>query len=366
MTRSSEPGALAGTGGAIELGGGADLGRAAELGGTAKPSGDPPAAERPGGRVPDFFIVGHPKSGTTALYEMLRGHPQIYMPDLKEPRFFASDLRVRFQRRAPDPSQPSALPQTFAEYLALFDAARPDQRVGEASPLYLMSRAAPELIARAQPAARIVAILREPVGFLRSLQLELVQNHIERERDFRRAMANERLGALGEGTSDYAPPIRRYSDRVCYVEQLRRYHAVFPSEHVLVLIYDDFRADNQATVRRVLRFLDVDDKVALHAVEANPTVHVRSVGLDRLVSSLYAGDGSLSRGARRTLRALTPHSWRGARLQALRRRLLYGAPRPPDEAFTLELRSRFKSEVVALSEYLGRDLVSEWGYDLVD
>ena len=91
--------------------------------------------------MPDFFIVGHPKSGTTALYEMLRRHPQIYMPDLKEPRFFASDLRVRFQRRAPDPSHPSALPQTFEEYLALFDAAGLDQRVGEASPLYLMSRA---------------------------------------------------------------------------------------------------------------------------------------------------------------------------------------------------------------------------------
>jgi Sulfotransferase family len=318
-----------------------------------------------GGRVPDFFIVGHPKSGTTALYEMLRRHPQIYMPDLKEPRFFASDLRVRFQRRPPDPRNPAALPQTFAEYLALFDAATPYQRVGEASPLYLMSRAAPELIARAQPAARIVAILREPVGFLRSLQLELVQNHIERERDFRRAMANEQLGALGEGTPDYAPPIRRYSDRVCYVEQLRRFHAVFSSEQVLVLIYDDFRADNEGTVRRVLRFLDVDDGVELHAVEANPTVHVRSVGLDRLVRSLYAG-GGLSRVARRTVKALTPRRWHGERLQAVRRRLLYGAPKPPDEAFTLELRSRFKAEVVALSEYLDRDLVSEWGYDLVD
>ncbi len=150
-----------------------------------------------------------------------------------------------------------------------------------------------------------------------------------------------------------------------YVEQLRRYHAVFAPEQVLVLIYDDFRADNEATVRRVLRFLEVDDGVALRAVEANPTVHVRSVGLDRLVRSLYAGGGR-SRVLRRTIKALTPRRWHGERFQAVRRRLLYGAPRPPDEAFTLELRSRFKSEVVALSEYLGRDLVSEWGYDLVD
>jgi sulfotransferase family protein len=364
MTRSGEPGSLA-SGGAVELGCAVGPEGPVGPGSAAESSGGSPVAPRAGGRVPDFFIVGHPKSGTTALYEMLRRHPQIYMPDLKEPRFFASDLRVRFQRRAPDPSSPSTLPQTYEEYLALFDAARLDQRVGEASPLYLMSRAAPELIARVQPAARIVAILREPVSFLRSLQLELVQNHIESERDFRRAMAKERLEALGEGTPDYAPPIRRYSDRVRYVEQLRRYHAVFAREQVLVLVYDDFRADNEATVRRVLRFLEVDDGVALHAVEANPTVHVRSVRLDRFVRLLYAGDG-LSRVVRRTIKALTPRRWHGERFQAVRRRLIYGAPRPPDEALTLELRSRFKSEVVALSEYLGRDLVSEWGYDLVD
>src|SRR6478752_4985741 len=40
-------------------------------------------------RFPDFYIVGHSKCGTTALYEMLRRHPQIFMPDVKEPMFFA-------------------------------------------------------------------------------------------------------------------------------------------------------------------------------------------------------------------------------------------------------------------------------------
>src|SRR5947209_10802498 len=87
------------------------------------------------GRIPDFFIVGQHKSGTTALYEMLRRHPQIYMPDLKEPRFFASDLR-------PLMGSAAALPDTFEEYTALFEAAAEGQRVGEASPSYLRSRVA--------------------------------------------------------------------------------------------------------------------------------------------------------------------------------------------------------------------------------
>jgi len=319
------------------------------------------AGAAPGRRVPDFFIVGHPKSGTTALYEMLRRHPQIYMPDLKEPHFFSTDLRARFQPRADEEGYQPQVPQTYDEYLSLFAEARPDQRAGEASPSYLTSRNAAGLIAAAQPAARIIAILREPTSFLRSLQLELVQNHVETEQDFRKAFAKERLPPLpGESR-----PLLRYSDRVRYVEQLQRYRALFGAEKVLVLIYDDFRSDNEATVREVLRFLEVDETVQIQAVEANPTVQVRSLRLDELVRSLYAGRGPVARTARRTIKALTPQRWHGEGFQAVRRRLLYAPAPSVDEAFMAELRPRFKGEVRALSEYLGRDLVSEWGYDRV-
>src|SRR5580692_11872450 len=112
------------------------------------------------GRVPDFFIVGNPKSGTTALYEMLRSHPQIFMPTLKEPHFFAAEK---------PPSSP--LPNTLDEYLALFAAAEPNQCAGEASPSYLRSPTAAGRIAQLAPDARIVAILREPAGFVRSLHM---------------------------------------------------------------------------------------------------------------------------------------------------------------------------------------------------
>src|ERR1700736_4047255 len=90
-----------------------------------------------GVRVPDFFIVGHHKSGTSALYEMLRGHPQIFLSSLKEPRYMASDMRERF-------AQPRERrhPQTLEEYLRLFADARLDQRAGEASATYLWSHTA--------------------------------------------------------------------------------------------------------------------------------------------------------------------------------------------------------------------------------
>src|SRR5260370_39765533 len=111
-------------------------------------------------RRPDFFIVGHAKSGTTALYEMLRGHPQIFMPDGKEPWFFASDMRPRFQPRAA-----GALPQTLGEYLAPFGSAGPGQRAGGASSSYLGPRTAAAEIAAGHPPAAIIAVPPEPAAF---------------------------------------------------------------------------------------------------------------------------------------------------------------------------------------------------------
>jgi hypothetical protein len=310
-------------------------------------------------RAPDFFIVGHHKCGTTALYEMLRRHPQIYMPDIKEPWFFASDLPVRSQ----PPSSP--LPRTLDEYLSLFRAARPEQRVGEATPSYLMSRTAASNIAELQPGARIIAILREPASFLRSLHLQSVENHAETETDLRKALALEQTRRRGKAIPRYAirPQELLYSEHVRYVEQLRRYHAVFPPEQVLVLIYEDFRRDNETTVRQVLRFLEVDDTAPIEQTEANPTVRVRSQRMYELVRSVYLGRGPVARVAKAGIKAVTPTQLRRDAHVSIRRRVLYGRPRPPEESLTTELRSRLRPEVVALSEYLGRDLISFWGYE---
>ena len=154
-----------------------------------------------------------------------------------------------------------------------------------------------------------------------------------------------------------------YSEHVRYVEQLRRYHAVFPPEQVLVLIYEDFRDDNEATVRQVLRFLEVDDSYPIGRVEANPTVRVQSQRLYELVRSVYLGRGPASSAAKAVIKALVPRRLRLEALQTTRRRVLYRKPGPPDESLMLELRRRYRGEVLALSEYLGRDLVTLWGYD---
>jgi hypothetical protein len=161
----------------------------------------------------------------------------------------------------------------------------------------------------------------------------------------------------------YWPQALMYTERVRYVEQLRRYHAAFPKEQVLVLIYDDFKRDNEQTVKRVLGFLGVDETVPLELVSANPTVAVRSLRVQTAVRVVRQGRDPVSRALKGAVIALTSSRMRRDVLHPMRRRVLYSAPPPPDEAFMLELRRRFRSEVVALSEYLDRDLVSLWGYD---
>jgi hypothetical protein len=319
------------------------------------------APEQPAGaRWPDFFIVGHHKSGTTAMYQMLRRHPQIYMPELKEPRFMASDLRSR------RPPERNRHPETAEDYLALFDAARAEQRVGEASATYLFSHTAAERIAAVQPGAKIIAILREPASFLRSLHLTYVNIHFEDESDLRRAIALETARRANESVPPraFVPQLLQYSEQTRYVEQLRRYEARFAPAQMLVLIYDDFRDDNAAALRRVHEFLEVDADQRAQAADANVTSwSYRSQHADALLSSAALGRSGLWRPAKAAVKLLSSKRIRRMALSSLRRRVVLSEPAPPDEQLMGELRRRFKPEVVALSDHLGRDLVSLWGYD---
>ena len=316
-------------------------------------------AESSTDRLPDFFIVGQPKSGTTALYEMLRRHPQIFMPPGKEPWFFADELHER------PPPRPEGIAQTLAQYAALFAQAKGEQRVGEASALYLWSRTAAGRIAAVCPEAKIIAILREPASLLRSLHLQFVQTYIEVENDFAKALALEVQRRQGRSIPrhSYWPGALLYSEHVRYVEQLRRYEERFGRNRMLVLIYDDFRSDNEATVAEVLRFLEVDDTRPIAAVEANPTVQPRSQRLNELVHAVSVGRGPVSLAAKGAIKAVVPQGLRRRALGATKRHLVFSEPQPPDERLMADLRLRFKAEVGALGEYLERDLVRLWGYD---
>src|ERR1700747_3640485 len=106
------------------------------------------------GPRPNFFIVGAPKAGTTALYSYRAQHPEVFMSRLKEPQFFASDICGN-QRNV----------TTLSEYLKLFEDAHA-LAIGEASTCYLASPGAAEQIRSVCQEPRIIVMLRNPVDVM--------------------------------------------------------------------------------------------------------------------------------------------------------------------------------------------------------
>src|SRR5450631_4077734 len=82
------------------------------------------------GFAPNFFIAGVQKCGTTALYSYLSQHPGVFMPAMKEPYYFATDLDMPGRITTPE------------QYRDLFAPAPRGTLTGEASPLYLYSKTA--------------------------------------------------------------------------------------------------------------------------------------------------------------------------------------------------------------------------------
>ena len=174
---------------------------------------------------------------------------------------------------------------------------------------------------------------------------------IEKETDLRRAIALEptRTGQKPDG--EEWPEVLQYTGHVQYVEQLRRYESFFPPEQMMVIIYDDFRGDNEgrcagASLPRCRgRGADRGD-----GSEPRRPVALGSGGRDGPAVDL--GQGPAARVVKKAARAMTPRSLRRKSYQVIQDRLVFGSPQPADEELMLELRRRFRPEVEALSAYL--------------
>ena len=302
----------------------------------------------------DFAIVGEPKSGTTALAEFLSGHPGICMSVPKEPAYFATDLRVESDRFHGGPKYFEF--RTEADYAGLFAHCEAGQLRGEASTAYLHSREAAANLQAASPGTKIVVMLREPISFLHSLHMQFVNETTEDEPDFAKALALE--PERREGRSIPArvrcPSFLFYRERAAYSAQLERFFAVFSRKQILVLVFEEFRADNEREYRRVLEFLGVDPTHTPDFREVHGAKAPRSRTLNRMLNM-----PALKRGA---FKALGP-----ARYDSLSKRVagatMQAAPRPDiPESLARELHDELAPEVDRVSALVGRDLREIWGY----
>jgi hypothetical protein len=291
----------------------------------------PPAPARgPKTRIPDFFIVGAPRCGTTALYTYLRQHPEVFMPELKEPDFFAEYLG------------PNRRIHSWPDYLALFEGLPEGKRIGEASPSYLASETAATAIKEFSPQASIIIMLRNPIELMHSMYHLRRFSNLEDLPTFEAALQAD---ADGRQVLELS-----YRDRVRFAEQVERYLEVFGRKKVHFVIYDDFRKDTAAIYRDVLRFLEVRGDFNIEFPVINSSRRARN----RFLWTLLRRPPMF---VRRIIHPITTRRIRksvGSFLFGLNTVL---EPRPALDPRTKEmLRKELASEVERLSTLIGRDL----------
>jgi hypothetical protein len=293
-------------------------------------------------RRPDFYIVGAPKSGTTAMYEYLRQHPDLYLPERKELRYFGADLDIR-----------DRVPLSESEYLAYFADATPGSMIGTAYVWYLYSHSAAAEIARFTPDARIVVMVRNPVDMLPALHAEHLTNGNEDILDFPAALAAEPDRRAGRRIPPHVhlPQGLLYSEVPRYTEQIERYVAAFGRHRVHVIVFDDFSAAPADAYRATLRFLGARDDFAPPSFEViNANRRLRSERLRHFLARPPAP-------ARAIARRLVPKRLRQAGHARLKAMNVVAAPRAPvPEDVRAQLRRQFADEVERLSTFLDRDL----------
>ena len=299
----------------------------------------------------DFFIIGAPKSGTTALAQYLSEHPHIFVSNPKEPQYFTFDL----------PGDRGV--ENWTDYLALF----PDKQtglgprvVGEASVWYLYSQAAMPAIRRAFPNARLIVILRRPDEMLPSLYVQQRRMGIETAKSFERAWRWARLRQEGRRIpfTCRTPEFLYYHEVAKYGEQLRRVYQQFPAEQVKIFLYEELQQNPRRVYMQTLEFLgvDIDDREEFPIV--NPHADVRSVR----VQSTLVWTRQVVRALNRQLVGSTgasraPFGGVTAFLDRWNRR--EGA-RPK---ITMEMRetiqAAYREDILSLEVLIGRDL-GDW------
>lgn len=300
-------------------------------------------------RKPDFFIVGAPRCGTTALWSWLRQHPDVFLPLRKEPRFFAVDLDSGSPREA------RYFVRSEEAYLRLFEPAGAARRVGEATALYLYSREAARRIHDFCDDARILILLRNPVDLMHAFHAERYANGNEDIEDFADALDAEEARRRGERIPPrgHIPAALQYRDVARLSPQVERYRAVFGPDRVRLFLLDDLAADPRGVYREVLRFLAVDEGFEPSFEVVNPSKRVRSVVLRNAVERPSAG-------ARLLARRVVPLGAREAIKRRIRSWNVVRAPRSAlDPALRRSLLDEFAPEIERLEELTGRDL-SHW------
>jgi sulfotransferase family protein len=298
--------------------------------------------------LPDFFVAGAPKAGSTALHAALARHPSLYMSAVKEPKFFLSDGPPPTRGGPGDVRTYKEHVWQRADYEALFDPATAGQLRGESTPFYLYDRAAQQRIRAMIPGAKLIAVLRDPIERAHSNWTHLWSAGLDPIDDFVAACGEEQR-RIDAGWADFW----HYTALGRYGEQLAHLYEVFPREQVFVFRYRTLLEQPAQVLDQICAFLGVPQGVLAEVPRENVTAHPQVTLRHRALSRVLRAGAAAS--------TVLPGKTEAAVVGALERRLQQDAP--PRQPLTWEERQAlipaFAADVRLLEGVTGESF-SDW------
>jgi hypothetical protein len=282
-------------------------------------------------KMPNLFIVGAPRSGTTSLYNYLKQHPEVFMSPIKEPHYFARKDIHEFHDKVGYPK----IISDFREYISLFKGGKDKKIRGEASVNYLYSKSATCEIYKLIPDAKIIISLRNPI--------ERALSHFKYDLT---------LGVIF--VKSFCEAIKKRPFHLwmgLYYEHVKRYLETFSTQNVKIIIYDDLKNDTLSVMKDICRFLKIDENYVFN-IDLSKKYNVSLIP-----KNLYLH--MLATRTRKILKEVVPFNLY-SRIREIYK-MFFLSEDPNSFDFDVSrcidfLVDYFKEDVKKLSDLLGRDL----------
>jgi hypothetical protein len=293
--------------------------------------------------LPSFLIVGAIKSGTTSFYHYLLQHPSVFLsPDVKESRFLVG----LSPEKNPEIVSTVNYVASFDEYQRLFERATQQQVVGEVDPwcLYLYEQTIPRIKAVLGPTVRIAMCLRNPVDRSYSHYYQVVKQGWETRpfADIVEAILTSKATIWYE---------RSCIEAGLYYEQVKAYLDAFPSDQVLILLFEELLSDGPGVFKRLCQFIGVDDNFTPNTTER---VNVGGIPKSRTLHNLLKNRWAVTA----LLKPFFPVAWRKSMRQRLIAQNLHRYPLLADDD-RRQLIDYYQEDVLKLQILIDKDL-SSW------
>jgi hypothetical protein len=302
--------------------------------------------------LPNAFLAGLPKCGTTSMAAWLAGHPQVQVSRCKEPHFWCPGFQDGTFSVRDVISCPAA-------YDRLFAGSQPGVVIRlDGSTTTLWYPGALEAIRQSIPSARMLVMLRNPLEMVSALHAEECFALNETENDFTTAWRLQDVRAAGrrveEGQGSWMKLQYRWIAQAS--RHVRRLDELFPPAQICLVVLDDVARDPRHEYLRVLEFLEVEDDGRRDFPRENSSNVHAFPALSRWMLQPPQWIEPLLKGAKERLHRFGFYGWRSGILKRLKRR----EERPPLQPDLMEeLRHEFDGDIDWLGQRLGRDL-SAW------